>query len=238
MEEVLRHIVWPVSPNHECPYLPDRTAHEEIFLADEMVAADYQFLMGLGWRRSGRLFYRCRCPGCRECVPIRLRPDSFVPSRSQRRVWRRNQDLDVSVGRPVVTDEKHDIYARYLRERHDGTMSEGREEMEQFLYTSPVDTMEICFRRQGRLLGVGIADVSSSALSTVYFYFDPDERRRGLGMFSILWEIDLARRNGLDHYYLGYLIGDLPSMSYKADFRPHELLDADGEWRMVADGDE
>jgi len=205
-----------------------------MFLAHTMAPDDYRLLMDLGWRRSGCLFYRPRCEGCRECVPIRVRTDAFRRSRSQRRVWRRNQDLDVVVGPPRLTDEKHELYARYLRQQHDGTMGEDREDMERFLYASPINTREICYRLGGRLVGVGIVDVSSTAVSTVYFYFDPDDHRRSPGTFSILWEIDWARRHGIAFYYLGYLVRGVRTMSYKARFRPHELLGPDGKWRPAA----
>jgi len=230
MEGLLHKIVWPVSPEHRCPYLPDRQAREEIFLASVMDADDYVVLMNHGWRRSGCLFYRPRCDGCGECVPIRLRTDTFRPSRSQRRVWRWNQDLAVTVGRPTLTDEKHRLYVRYLRERHDGTMGEDIEDLARFLYSSPIDTREMCYRLEGALVGVGIVDVSSTSVSTVYFIFDPDHHRRSLGTFSTLWEIDWARRQGREYYYLGYLIRGLQSMSYKAAFAPHEVLGADGQW--------
>ncbi|MBN1344856.1 MAG: arginyltransferase [Phycisphaerae bacterium] len=231
MEELLRHMVWPVSPEHECYYLHDRDACEEVFLAGRLDPEHYHLLMDLGWRRSGCLFYRPRCPDCAECTPIRVPTKTFRRSRSQRRAWRRNQDIVVTVGPPKLTGEKHAIYQRYLLHQHDGTMSPEQEDMARFLYQSPVRTLETCYWLGDRLVGAGFLDVSSSAASTVYFYFDPDCRRRSLGTFSILWEIDWAARHGIDHYYLGYLIRNLASMAYKASFRPHELLAPDGQWR-------
>ena len=40
------------------------------------------------------------------------------------------------------------------------------------------------------------------------------ERRRGLGVFSVLQHLELARARGIPHLYLGYWIADNPSMSY------------------------
>ncbi len=231
MEEPRPPILLGRSPEHPCPYLKDRPASEYLFQARAMDPEDYHVLMDMGWRRSGYLFYRPCCPDCAACVPIRLRPAAFRPSRSQRRVWRRNQDLRVTIDEPTLTDEKHDVYVRFLRSRHDGTMGEDVDDLRRFLYESPVQTREVCYRLGSRLVGVGIVDVSSRAASTVYYYFDPDEHRRSPGVFSVLWEIDWSRRQGLEHYYLGYVIRSLPSMSYKANFRPHELLGPDDEWR-------
>jgi len=135
------------------------------------------------------------------------------------------------IDRPCLTEEKWSLYRRYLRHRHDGTMGEDYDDLANFLYRSPVRTLEVTYRVGERLGGVGIIDVSSRAVSTVYFYFDPDLSRRSLGVFSVLWEIEWCRARGMSHYYLGFYVRGARSMSYKADYRPHELLGADGRWR-------
>jgi arginine-tRNA-protein transferase len=78
---------------------------------------------------------------------------------------------------------------------------------------------------------VGICDVCSRSLSSVYFYFDPAEASRGLGTFSSLWEIEFARRRAIAYYYLGYWVGGCATMHYKCTFRRHEILHPDGVWR-------
>jgi arginine-tRNA-protein transferase len=87
----------------------------------------------------------------------------------------------------------------------------------------------------GKLLAVGICDVSRRALSSVYFYFDPAEYKRSLGTFGALREIAFAHDAGIPYYYLGYFIEPCRSMRYKAEFRPFELLHADGQWRVGVD---
>jgi len=147
-----------------------------------------------------------------------------------RRVWLRNNDLQVELGQPEATDEKHDLYARYLENEHDGTMSGTHDEFMDFLYGSPVDTIEFRYWLGRRLIGVSLADRCPGLLSSVYMYYDPRYRRRSLGTYSVLWEIQHAADRGLDYYYLGYTVADCAKMSYKANFRPHELLSPDGQW--------
>lgn len=220
------------TPPHECPYLPGRTAVSRGFRCDAVPGWAYQELMDAGFRRSGRVFYQMACPGCRACVAIRVPVRAFRPDKGQRRIWRRNGDLNVSMGPPELTAEKADLYFRYLAVRHDRRMKGDRRELEEFLYRSPTETLEMCYREPGgRLLGVGICDRTPRALSTVYFYFEPDSSRRGLGIFSSLVEIRIARSLGLTHYYLGYWVGACPKMAYKAGFHPCELLGTDGVWR-------
>jgi arginine-tRNA-protein transferase len=192
--------------------------------------------MDAGFRRSGTFIYQPACRGCRECRPIRVPVEEFRPSKSQRRAWRRNADVVVAVGPPEPTEEKFDLYARYARDWHGKPEPETPESFIDFLYTSPVDTVEMVYRdASGKLLGAGICDACERSLSSVYFYFDPRERRRGLGTFSSMWEIAFARRSRIPYYYVGYWIRECHAMSYKSHFRPSELLGTDGVWRRKED---
>jgi arginine-tRNA-protein transferase len=186
--------------------------------------------MDLNFRRLGRVVYRPACAECAECRQLRVPAAAFRPSRSQRRCQARNRDLVVTAGPPTLTDEKLDLYERYLRRRHDGAMDGSREELEGFLYVSGIETVEVCYRAQGRLVAVGIQDEEPDALSAVYCYFEPDLPERGLGTFNVLRLIAEAARRGLPHVYLGYYVEGAPTMEYKAGFRPCELLRPDGTW--------
>lgn len=226
----------PPGPAHPCPYLPGRTAAEIAFAADALPAGLYHQLMDCGFRRNGRVFYRPACADCRECVPIRVPTATFVAGRSQRRVMRRNADVSVRIGEPRFDEDKAALYQKYLRGHHGRADVDTDDEVERFLYHSPIDTLEFQYLVDGRLAGVGICDVCPESLSTVYFFFDPDHSRRSLGTFSALFEIEYARRAGIPHYYLGFFIRGCDRMNYKSRFRPCEVLDADGVWRTAADG--
>jgi len=150
-----------------------------------------------------------------------------------RRVWRKNADLDAAIDHPAPTDEKFDVYRRYLSGQHDGTMSDEYEAFEAFLYQSPTDTAEICYRLAGRIVAVSIVDLLPDGLSSVYTYFDPQDRSRGLGTYSALWEIHYCRGRSLPYYYFGYYIAGCPKMEYKARFGPNEIWDASGQWPVT-----
>jgi arginine-tRNA-protein transferase len=221
-----------VLPEHDCPYLPPRRATTRGLLASRIPADLYHDFLDAGFRRSGKLIYQPICRGCRQCVPIRVLVDRFQPSKSQRRCFRRNADLIVSCGPAKASAEKQELYRRYVTGWHGGESAEG---FESFLYDSPVETIEFCYRDPaGRLLAVGICDLSRRSLSSVYFYFDPADAWRGLGTFGVLYELGWAGRSGIPFYYLGYWIHGCGTMKYKANFRPFELLLPDGNWREAA----
>lgn len=215
-----------------CPYLPNRLARSRAFWAERVAPAMYEQFMDAGFRRSGNVLYQPICRNCRACQPIRLRVSLFKPNKSQRRCRRRNADLQISSAVPAATDEKFELYRRYIRDWHGRSMDEDRASFERFLYESPVDSMEFCYRDQkGRLLAVGICDVGPASLSSVYFYFDPTDSGRSLGTFGVLCEIEHAVKHHLPYYYLGYWVADCRAMEYKSAFHPHELLCHDQVWR-------
>ena len=137
----------------------------------------------------------------------------------------------MSIESPRSTDEKWSMYVAYLQYQHDGKMGERREDFERFLYESPTETIELEFRVEGRLVGVSLVDACPNCWSSVYFYFDPAEARRSLGVFSSVREIEACRDQGLPFWYAGFYIRDCKRMNYKAAYRPFELLGADGVWR-------
>jgi arginine-tRNA-protein transferase len=159
--------------------------------------------------------------------------EHFSPSKSQRRRLRKNADLSIHIDSPHISDEKFALYCRYLQQWH-GDGEQSREAFEQFLYDSPLRTIEFEYRdRRGELLAVGICDVCPQALSSVYFYFEPSRAARGLGTYGVLREIEYARSLGIPHYYLGYWVSGCGAMQYKANFAAAELLATDGRWEAT-----
>jgi arginyl-tRNA--protein-N-Asp/Glu arginylyltransferase len=222
-----------VSPEHECSYFADRPAiTRSIWAPFQIPPRVYHAFMDAGFRRSGRLIYQPACAGCRECRSLRVPVERFAPTKSQRRCERANADLLITEHSPEPTEEKFALYQRYLANWHGRAEQASFDEFVSFLYDSPVQTIEFQYRdTAGQLVAVGICDVCEASLSSVYFYFDPRQAKRGLGTFGALKEIAFAREWGIPYYYLGYWVRGCGAMDYKANFRPHEVLGADGVWR-------
>lgn len=231
-----------VTEKHPCGYLENRLATFRAFdAADGNWAAGlspeiFQKLLDSGFRRSGSIIYQPMCAGCRQCVPLRVPVESFVPSKSQRRVLRKNQDLVVRVGAPEVTREKWELYERYQRQWHKKNIVESEDlpAFINFLYRSPMQSLEFEYRNKwGRLFGVGITDVLPLGLSSVYFYFDPTQGELSLGTYSAMYEIQWVKERGMGYWYAGYWIKGTGSMAYKSRFKPAEILHTDGIWRRL-----
>jgi len=217
---------------HTCSYLPDREA-TTLFIdpRQDIDQALYSRLSQLGFRRSGSHIYRPHCTDCRACIPARIPVERFQPDRSQRRIWRRNQDLLVMHSQDIRDEEAYDLYYRYIEQRHaDGDMfPPDREQYLSFLNDPWQVTRYLRFYDGEQLVAVAVVDELEDGLSAIYTFFEPEQERRGLGVFAILWQIQRARDLGLAHVYLGYWIENCQKMRYKDRYQPLELL-LDGRW--------
>ncbi len=211
----------------ECAYYEDKRPTCTAFaLPGFLPGQSYQNAMDLGMRRSGAVVYRPLCCDCRRCQPLRIRVDGFRQSRSQKRVARKCKGLfDVTIQRPVLDEEHLDLYGRYQIFQHgEHAQSADYDSYQRFLIDTVTETIEVSWRdKDASLIGVGILDVTPDALSSVYFFWDPELAHLSLGIYSILEEIELCRQWNKKYYYVGYLISESKAMKYKADFESTEV---------------
>lgn len=231
----LAHLKFYATQPHPCSYLPGEEA-TTLFLdpAQPMDARIYAQLSEVGFRRSGEHLYRPHCQNCSACIAARLPAALFQPNRQQRRIIRRNQNLQVRAAPPQISDEYYQLYARYIEQRHaDGDMyPPSREQFATFLVRDLAFTRFYEFRQGERLLALAVTDVLPNGLSAVYTFYEPDEERRSLGRYAILWQLAETRRLGLDALYLGYWIRNCRKMNYKTQYRPIELF-VNQRWTLL-----
>lgn len=215
-----------LTTDYPCSYLPGHQARN--LVADPTVTdlSLYSRLAELGFRRSGDHVYRPHCRTCAACRSLRIPAHRFTPNRSQRRIWKRNQDLQVQVVEATFKEEHFNLFARYLGVRHTGGgMDPANPENYWSFITSrwnPTGLAE--FRCEEALLAVAVTDHLANGLSAVYTFFDPTQEERGLGTFAILWQITEVKRLGLQWLYLGYWVEHCHKMAYKSRFKPHEIF--------------
>ncbi len=216
-------------PEETCVYLPEQRSRMHHRLIDGCTPEAYQRMLERGWRRFGKVFFRPVCARCTACRSLRLDVDVFRPDRSMRRTLKRNEDLRMEVHPAGMTLDHLDLYLRYHQDM--STRKGWREKQvspseyfESFVEGGGSYGQEIRFFDEVQLVGVALVDILPNAISAVYCYYEPSQRHRGLGVFSVLKQVELARRLGRQHVYLGYWIADNASMRYKARYRPHQLL--------------
>ncbi len=231
--ELLSRTTVFAGPPAPCEYLPGRSAVRYCCAAAPLDAAGYEKLLGFGWRRSGMVLYRNRCPGCRECTPVKIPVAAFSPDRSQLRTIRKNSDLAITFDDSFTfRRQEYELFADYSRLRHGHTPSPA--DYREFLCRSPYPGITFHYRCAGRLLGLAWCDVLPDSLSAVYCAYDTSEYARGLGVFSIVFECSCARDTGRSSLHLGFLVRNCRKMAYKNRYRPLLQCDFRGNWVPVS----
>ncbi|WP_134726202.1 arginyltransferase [Paracoccus luteus] len=236
-----------VTAPQPCPYLHGR-AERKLFtaLTGDGARDLNNTLSRQGFRRSQNVVYRPSCESCVACMSARIRVRDFQPSRSQRRVQRRNAGLVRVATSAWATDEQFDLFRRYLDTRHaDGGMADmDIFEFAAMVEETPVRTRVIEYREPGtdgtptgagsRLVAVCLTDLLDDGLSLVYSFYDPAWRVHSLGTHVILDHVAIARDAGLPYVYLGYWVPGSRKMAYKAQFDALEIYKG-GAWQDLGD---
>ncbi len=222
-----------LTASHPCPYLDGRVERKLFTQLNDRETADTlnSRLTAQGFRRSRNVIYRPACEECAACMSARIRVADFKPTRSHRKILARNADIRRDSASPWATEEQFELFRRYLRSRHS---SGGMTDMDIFEFAAMMEETSVQSQvvqyvltsddGGKRLVGVCLTDVLDDALSMMYSFFDTSEPRRSLGTHIILDHIDVARRSGLSHVYLGYWIPGAPKMDYKARFSGFEIF--------------
>ena len=244
----MRHTL-PIAPQfyvtapQPCPYLP-RRMERKLFtaLAGEHAETLNDALSKQGFRRSQNVLYRPSCAECSACLSARIRVADFAPSRSQKRILRRNAHLDREATAPWATEAQYDLFRRYLDSRH---AEGGMADMDIFEFAAMVEETPIRSRvieyshmpEDGgprELTAVCLTDVLDDGLSMVYSFYEPSAARRSLGTYVILDHVRIAREAGLPYVYLGYWVPGSEKMDYKAGFAGLEVYRG-GTWEALVD---
>jgi arginine-tRNA-protein transferase len=208
--------------NGNCPYLADKQWICYLVQSNGLNSLNYETLINQGFRRNGRYFYRNNCQGCKQCIALRVPVADFTPSKSQRRIWRKNCDLRIKTERVGFDEESYQLYLNYSIGKHNSQVS--KDDYNSFLIQTTVDTLMMKYYLKDRLLAVGWVDILPHSISSVYFAFDLDFSKRGLGIFSIMYEISLCQKLDKEFLHLGFWVKNNQKMNYKSRFNRHQLL--------------
>jgi arginyl-tRNA--protein-N-Asp/Glu arginylyltransferase len=199
-------------------------------------------LLADAWRHFGVYFFRYNLgiygEEIRRVEPLRIRLADFKLSKSQRRILKRNADLRCEV-RPIeITDESDDLFRRHKTRFTSGVPFS----IYDFLSTEPAsvpsDGSEIAVYDDERLIAVSYFDEGLAATSGIYAAFDPDLATRGLGVFTMLKEIEYSIETGREYYYPGFAYEGPSFYDYKKRFTALECFDWKGNWlpyKMISD---
>ena len=231
-----------ITKTFPCNYLPEQ--QERLLIAvDERLhnSESYGWLMTQGFRRSGDQSYRPNCPNCNACHSIRVLSNDFIPSKSQKRSTKRNSHFIIKQS-SQLKDSYYPLFEKYINTLHqDGSMYPASfQQFESFLSCNLTPQLFIETwapanaennLTEDKLVCVAVTDVLSNGLSAVYTFYHPDYKSNGLGVFSILTQLNFCQKMSLPYLYLGYQIDECQKMNYKDRYYPFERF-IDGQWHI------
>jgi arginine-tRNA-protein transferase len=223
-----------ITGSFPCNYLPDQ--EERLLIAtDERLhnSEHYGWLMSQGFRRSGDQIYRPHCELCSACKSLRVLVKEFLLSKSQKRNIKKNNLFTINIS----TEKKaiyYPLYENYINTLHsDGSMFPAtNDQYNSFISCNVTEQLYLEIWHDNQLISVAVTDVLKDALSAVYTFYHPDYNKHGLGVFSILQQVYLAKDRQKNFLYLGYQIDDCKKMNYKDRYYPHQVL-IENRWQTV-----
>ncbi|MDM7923586.1 MAG: hypothetical protein QUS14_14905, partial [Pyrinomonadaceae bacterium] len=186
------------------------------------------------WRHFGTHFFRYNIGfyegEVRRVTPLRIRLADLSFSKSQRRNLKRNARFRVDVSPLFITDEARSLFLRHKSRFSEGVPESINDFVPSTADASPCTTMQVSVFDDGRLIAESYFDIGERAISGIYGMFDPDLTQSGLGIFTLLKEIELARESGKEFYYLGYAYEGNSFYDYKKRFAATEVYDWQSKW--------
>lgn len=228
-------IINPVEES--CAYIPNYTALMETVLVRTIDLDDMDLLLSRGFRHFGEIFFRPICAHCRGCIPVRIPAARFRQTPSVRRLLSRAAFLTVQMEKLAPSQETFLLYKKH-KKRFTGSPGDSESDYDHyvrsFFFSYPFsETLTI--RDEGKLVAVSHLDVTQTAISAIYCYYDTDYPRFSLGKLAVYKELELAAANGREWLYLGFYVHRNRHMAYKTGFRPNQLMVGENDWRDYVD---
>lgn len=211
----------------DLPFINEQfySAHREPFEMDA--------LWNDGWRHFGTQFFRYNLgivgADIRRVIPLRVRLADFSFSESQKRILRKNEDLDTIIRPASITPGHESIFHRH-KYRFDHGIPDS---IYNFISPDPAipcGTKELSVYQGERLVAASFLDIGERSTSAIYAMFEPELSARSPGIFMILKEIEYSCEMGKDHLHLGYSYDGSSFYDYKKRFSALEAFDWRGNW--------
>jgi len=201
----------------------------------KLARSRYDQYLASGWFRGSVMLYKvdllCIESGIYGVVNIRMNLERFAFRKSQRkRLARCDRKFTVSIGTAKPDAEKEALYALH-KHRFKGFIHPTLNEyLTSGFHRTVFDTREVCVYDGDRLVAVSYFDMGEKSMASLIGLQHPDYRQYGLGIYTMLKEIDFGRSAGFKWYYPGYVL-DLPSdFDYKLELGEFEYYTPTKRW--------
>lgn len=193
-----------------------------------------------GWYRMRQIIfttdYLQRDEKMLRVIWLRYRLSDFRFSNKQQKLLELPAGWSMEINPFVRTEEQETVYAAY-RNAIDFEISQTLEDSLFGLKiiggeSDPVfDSYSIELHQGNKLMATGIFDKGDRSIMGIINYYDPACRRISPGKKLILYKLQYALNQGMDYYYPGYIVPELPKFNYKLEAGEYccELYDPEND---------
>ncbi len=215
-------IMWEDSANVEMQV-------RDSFSSSFVPLADWEQLLAEGWRHNGMHFFRVSNDydenGLKlDVIPMRYRLSQFDMSKSQRKIWRKNQDLTYRLMPLSIRDDMHFLFDQHIQ-RFKYNLPYSIYDFVSPEPNAPFPTFQFEIFYKDKLIACTFIDLTPHTLSSTYAMFDLEESKRSLGVFTMLLEMAYGVATKKMFHYPGYAFMQPSHMDYKKQFAGSEYYD-------------
>jgi arginine-tRNA-protein transferase len=197
--------------------------------------AEYDDLLARGWFRGNGIVYRSevvcidsKVYGIRN---IRFPVGAFSMRRSHRKLYaKNNKSFTIRIGTPQCDAPREALYQglkprfkAFVHDTLEGVLLSPR-------LGAEFDAMEIAVYDGDQLAAVSYVDIGDRSMASILCIYDQKYKKESLGIYTMLVEMNLAKRLGLDYYYPGYVLDEPSAFDYKLELGPCEWLNQEDFW--------
>lgn len=200
----------------------------EYFFHDSVSGRQMDWLWANGWRHFGTYFYRyartIHADKPHHVMPLRIKLNSFIKSRSQKRILKKNKDLQVCFSPAFVSAEVETLFEKHKRRFRDNIPPSIFTFISKEPANTPCECLSLSLYLDEKLIGMSYLDSGEEANSSVYQCFDPEFAHRSLGIFMVLCSIEYSLKQDKRYYYHGYAYKEPSHYDYKKKFSALETF--------------
>lgn len=211
----------------------------QTYFPQKLSPARYDAYLASGWFRGSIMLYKmdllCLEQDIFSVVNIRLSLDEHEFRNRHKRLLRKNDErFEVSIRTAQPNADKEALY-EIQKTRFKGFIHSS---LQDYLYQghprSPFNTYEICVYDGDKLVAASMFDLGERSMASLIGMQDPEYNKHSLGIYTMLKELEYAKRLGLKWYYPGYVLDRPSSFNYKLSLGTFEHYNTNKRWTSFA----
>jgi len=191
----------------------------QYYYSNNIYGEKLDYFLSKGWFRSGQGVNTASIVNFEgklySPVRIRLALKDYLFNKKLRKRINKNKQFTTVCRKTFFSKEKEDLYQQFRQKFYHQVPISLKKYLQDDFENSVFDTYEIAVFDNEKLIAVSFFDIGLKSLASILGVYDETYANYSLGFYTMLAEIDYARKNQFKHYYPGYIVPGFPKFDYK-----------------------